>query len=94
MKNPNKVRSLLRSFASNPTGFHRKDGAGYAFLADRVLELDPINPQVASRLASALVRWRRYRAPWSTSMKAELQRILEQGKLSKDTFEMVTKSLA
>ncbi len=94
MKNPNKVRSLLRSFAANVSGFHRADGAGYAFLADRILELDSFNPQIASRLVAPLGRWKRYRQPWSDAMKQQLQRILDHGKLSKDTFEMVSKSLA
>ena len=94
MTNPNKVRSLLRSFAANSCGFHRQDGAGYQFLADRILELDAVNPQIASRLVAPLGRWKRYREPWSAAMKAQLQRILDQGALSKDTFEMVSKSLA
>ncbi|MEJ2520642.1 MAG: aminotransferase class V-fold PLP-dependent enzyme, partial [Desulfuromonadales bacterium] len=47
MRNPNRVRSLIGAFAhGNPAVFHQADGAGYAFLADRVLELDAINPQV------------------------------------------------
>lgn len=94
MTNPNKVRSLLRSFAANSCGFHREDGAGYQFLADRILELDAVNPQIASRLVAPLGRWKRYRQPWSAAMKLQLQRILDQGALSKDTFEMVSKSLA
>jgi len=94
MSNPNKVRSLLRSFAANNCGFHRKDGAGYEFLADRILELDKVNPQIASRLVAPLGRWKRYREPWASAMKAQLQRILDRGGLSNDTFEMVSKSLA
>jgi aminopeptidase N len=94
MTNPNKVRSLLRSFAANTCGFHREDGAGYKFLADRILELDSVNPQIASRLVAPLGRWKRYREPWSAAMKLQLQRIFDQGGLSKDTFEMVSKSLA
>jgi aminopeptidase N len=94
LKNPNKVRSLLRTYAANPSGFHRPDGQGYAFLADQIIALDPMNPQVASRLVSALGRWRRYAQPWSDAMQSQLKRILEQGNLSKDVFEMVTKSLS
>ncbi|MBC8404684.1 MAG: aminopeptidase N [Planctomycetes bacterium] len=94
MSNPNKVRSLLRSFAANNCGFHRADGAGYQFLADRILELDKINPQIASRLVAPLGRWKRYREPWASAMKAQLQRIQDRGSLSNDTFEMVSKSLA
>lgn len=94
MRNPNKVRSLLRSFAANAVGFHRRDGQGHVYLADRVLELDAFNPQIASRLVAPLGRWRQHAEPWASSMRAQLERIQQAGKLSKDTFEMVSKSLA
>ena len=59
MANPNRVRALIGSFAmANQTQFNRADGAGYEFLADTVLALDPKNPQVAARLLSALKSWR------------------------------------
>jgi len=55
------VRALIGTFAAaNPLRFHAVDGSGYAFLADRILELDPINPQVAARLARNLSRWQHY----------------------------------
>ena len=61
--NPNRVRAVLGAFAMmNLVGFHRRDGAGYRLLADKVLELDRSNPQVAARLLSALGRWRRFDA--------------------------------
>jgi len=94
MKNPNKVRSLIRSFSANTLGFHRADGEGYRFMADRVLELDPLNPQTAARLVGPLGRWRRYAEPWGTAMRAQLTRIQEAESLSKDSYEMVSKSLA
>ena len=93
MRNPNKVRSLLRSFAANAMGFHRRDGAGHAFLADRILELDSFNPQIASRLVAPLGRWKQHAEPWASSMKAQLERVQAHGELSKDTFEMISKSL-
>lgn len=93
VRNPNKVRSLLRSFAANAVGFHRRDGAGHAFLADRILELDSFNPQIASRLVAPLGRWKQHAEPWASSMKAQLERVQAHGELSKDTFEMVSKSL-
>src|SRR5690606_28381843 len=56
--NPNRVRSLIGAFAQmNQREFNRPDGAGYEFVADRILALDPANPQVASRLATAFKRW-------------------------------------
>jgi aminopeptidase N len=93
-RNPNKVRSLLRMFTGNAAGFHRRDGAGHAFLAERALEIDQFNPQTASRLVAPLGRWRLYAEPWSTSMRSQLEKMLATGELSKDTFEMVSKSLA
>ena len=95
IRNPNKVRSLIGAFASgNALRFHGPDGAGYRFLADRVLELDPMNPQVAARLASPLGRWRRFDTARQALMRAELKRILAEPKLSKDVYEIASKSLA
>jgi len=92
--NPNKVRALVGAFCSgNPARFHDISGAGYAFLADRVLELDAINPQIAARLLRGMARWRRYDAKRQGMMKAQLQRILDTEGVSKDVFEIASKSL-
>jgi aminopeptidase N len=94
MKNPNRVRSLVGTFVhGNPGRFHDRSGAGYRFLADRVLELDPLNPQVAARMVAALSRWRRFDADRQRLMKTELERILAQPGLSRDVAEIVSKSL-
>ena len=94
MHNPNKVRALISAFVSgNPLRFHAADGSGYEFLADRVLELDPINPQVAARLLTPMGRWRRHDEGRQEKMKAQLQRILNHEGLSKDSFEIARKSL-
>jgi aminopeptidase N len=94
LRNPNRVRALIGAFAAgNPTGFHRSDGAGYRLVADHVLELDARNPQVASRLAKAFDRWRRYDAGRQAQMRAELERILAAPKLSRDVYEIASKSL-
>jgi len=91
---PNKVRALISAFcAANPYRFHAPDGSGYRFLADRVLQLDPINPQVAARLATQLGRWRRYDEGRQTLMRAELSRILAADNLSPDVFEIASKAL-
>ncbi|MCC6471126.1 MAG: aminopeptidase N [Alphaproteobacteria bacterium] len=95
MRNPNKVRALIGAFAAgNQVGFHRADGAGYAFLADRVLELDPLNPQVAARLLGPMARWRRFDTTRQAAMRAQLERIAAKPGLSKDVFEIASKSLA
>jgi aminopeptidase N len=94
LKNPNRVRALVGAFAQgNPTGFHRADGAGYALVADQVLALDGRNPQVAARLLTPFGRWRRYDAGRQELMRAQLERILATPNLSRDSFEIVSKSL-
>ncbi len=93
-KNPNKLRSLIAVFcAQNPVNFHAKDGAGYQFLADRILELNEQNPQMAARMLTPLTRWKKYDADRQTLMRAQLERIQQSDALSKDVFEVVSKSL-
>ena len=94
LKNPNRVRALLGTFArGNLREFHREDGAGYEFIADQVLALNSLNPQIAARLASAFSQWRRYAGAHGTQMKSQLQRILSTENLSPDVYEIVEKSL-
>jgi aminopeptidase N len=93
--NPNRLRALVGTFSqANQLHFHDASGAGYAFLADEVLVLDPDNPQVAARMVQALGQWRRFDARRQKMMKAQLQRIHDTKGLSTNTFEMVSKSLA
>jgi aminopeptidase N len=94
LRNPNRVRALLSSFAGNQVRFHEESGAGYRLYADTIIQLDPINGQVAARMVSPLGQWRRFDVGRRRLMKAELQRILELEGLSRNTFEMVSKSLA
>jgi len=95
LRNPNKVRALIGAFAAgNQVGFHRADGAGYRFLADRVLELDPLNPQVAARILGPMARWRRFDTTRQAAMRAQLERVAAKPGLSKDVFEIASKSLA
>ncbi len=94
IRNPNKVRALIGGFAmGNPLAFHAADGSGYTFLADRVIELDALNPSLAARLLPPLGRWRRFDPARQKTMKAELNRILGTDGLSTDTYELATKSL-
>ncbi len=95
LANPNRARSVIGAFCvGNPGGFHRADGAGYAFWADRVLELDAMNPQLASRTARALDRWTRLAEPYRSAAQAALTRVAAQAKLSNDTLEIVSRALA
>jgi aminopeptidase N len=95
IKNPNRARSLLFAFAnSNPAQFHAPDGSGYAFWAEQVVALDAINPQVASRLARSMDRWRRYAPALQSQMKKALQQVSGNKKLSNDVREIISKALA
>ncbi|MGZ3184623.1 MAG: aminopeptidase N, partial [Telluria sp.] len=95
LRNPNRARSLVSTFcAGNPVGFHTPDGSGYAFWAEQVIALDALNPQVASRLARAMDRWRRYTPALQAHMKRALQQVAGQAKLSNDVREVVSKALA
>jgi aminopeptidase N len=92
--NPNRVRSLIGAFAAgNPARFHASDGSGYRLLADKVIELNARNPQLAARLLGPLTRWRGLAENYRKLMKGELQRILDSGDLSRDVYEVVSKSL-
>lgn len=94
LKNPNKVRALITAFCTqNHSYFHRDDGAGYAFLADQVIALNTLNPQIAARLLLPLTKWQRYPELFATMMLDQLRRIRRQPTLSKDVFEVIEKSL-
>ncbi|MGE0004956.1 MAG: aminopeptidase N [Parvibaculaceae bacterium] len=92
---PNRVRSLIGTFAmGNPFAFHSEDGEGYAIVADTILALDPLNPQVAARMATAFRSWAGLEAKRRSLAKAQLERILATPGLSRDLFEIASKSLA
>ncbi len=94
-KNPNKVRALIGAFSgANPARFHAEDGEGYRFLADSIIHLNGINPQVASKILAPLGSWRRMNVTHQKMMKAELQRILDTENLSNDVYEIASKSLS
>ncbi|NOZ38100.1 MAG: aminopeptidase N [Gammaproteobacteria bacterium] len=94
IKNPNLARSLIGRFcAANPVNFHLSDGSGYRFLAEQVLVLDELNPQIAARLLQSLSRWRRFDAARQILMREQLERISEHKGLSKDVYEIASRSL-
>lgn len=94
LKNPNKVRALIGTFANqNPVNFHRADGAGYRLLADTVIELNRLNPEIAARLVTPLTRWARFDEARQELMKGELERIRSE-ELSPNVYEVVEKALA
>ena len=93
LKNPNKVRALIGAFAQNRVNFHRLDGQGYQLLADVVIELNQLNPEIAARLITPLTRWQRFDETRQVLMRSQLERIRQQP-LSSNVYEVVEKALA
>jgi aminopeptidase N len=95
ISNPNRVRALIGAFSqANPLHFHAENGQGYQYLADQIISLNSLNPQVASRMLSALTTWRRYDVPRQVLIKAQLNRIISTEAVSRDVYEVASKSLA
>lgn len=94
MKNPNKVRALLFAFAGNQPNFHRADGKGYDFIADKVIKLDSLNPQIAARLLGAFRAWRTLESGRRDKARGALERVLATKPLSRDVTEIASKTLA
>lgn len=93
--NPNNVYALVGAFAlRNPRAFHRADGAGYRFLAEAIVRLDGITPQVAARLATAFGTWRRYEPLRRALMRHALEGIATRANLSPDLADIAGRSLA
>ena len=94
IRNPNRARSLIGTLcAGNPAAFHRVDAAGYVFWADRVIELDSANPQLASRMARYCDRWSRLAEPYRSAAREAIARVAAKPGLSSDVNEIVTHAL-
>ncbi|MDE1901169.1 MAG: aminopeptidase N [Alphaproteobacteria bacterium] len=93
LKNPNRISALIGGFGGNLTGFHAKDGSGYRFIADMIMEIDPINPHSAAALAKNFARWRDYDTGRQKLMQAQLKRLATHKGFSPNTAEVVAKSL-
>lgn len=94
LTNPNKVRALIYAFAlRNLLHFHQEDGSGYTFIAEQILALDQLNPQVAARLAAAFNSWKKLEPTRRQRMQETLQSIANAPKLSSDVYEIVNKAL-
>ena len=94
MKNPNKVRSLYAVFAGNLTKFHALDGSGYELIADKIIELNAFNPQIAAGLSKAFKKYAYLNETSRSLMKVQLERILATPDLSGDVYEIISKTLA
>ena len=94
IRNPNKVYALIGGFRGNQVHFHAADGSGYAFLAEQVIALDAINPQVAARMARGFDRWKKFDAGRQAHARAALERLRDAKGISKGVLEIVTRALA
>ncbi|HKU80022.1 MAG TPA: aminopeptidase N C-terminal domain-containing protein, partial [Rhodanobacteraceae bacterium] len=95
LANPNRVHALLGAFArANPVAFHRPDGAGYRYFADKLAEIDARNPQLSARLAKAFEDWTRLESRRRALAEAALRALLERGQHSTDLTEILTRMLA
>ena len=94
LHNPNRVRSLVSMLCNfNPAAFHRSDAAGYVFWAERVIELDAINPQIAARIARVMDRWSRLAEPYRSAAREAISRVAARTELSADVREIVSHAL-
>jgi aminopeptidase N len=94
LSQPNKVRAVVGAFAQgNPLHFHAPDGSGYAWVADRVAALIPLNPQLAARLAGAFASWRDLAPPYRDRMRAQLVRLADLPDLPPDLVEVLGKAV-
>ena len=94
LRNPNKVRSLLGIFSmENQYRFHAQDGSGYQLIADAIIELDPINPSISSRMASGFNKWKRFESGRRLKMREQLERIKKVQGISRGLFEIVTRAI-
>jgi aminopeptidase N len=93
-KNPNKCRALYGAFASNHTHFHAEDGSGYRFLAEKIADIDTYNPSIAARLSTAFKKYKKLDNTRQATMKGAILSILDKPDLSKNTQEILTKTLA
>jgi aminopeptidase N len=90
---PNRVYALIGSFNANMTGFHADDGSGYKLLADVIIKLNTINPQVAARMATGFRSWALYDQQRRLHATEHMKRILATPALSSDVFEIISRTL-
>ncbi|MDA8768283.1 aminopeptidase N [Planktomarina temperata] len=93
LKNPNRFRALIGALAMTPAAFHQADGSAYNLVADQLIALDDINPQLCARMTTVFETWRRYDGARQALMRAALSRLAAKPNLSRDTKEMVTRLL-
>jgi aminopeptidase N len=94
LRNPNRARALLLGLCrDNPAAFHRADAAGYVFWAERLVELDAINPNVAARLARTMDRWAHLGEPYRSAAREAIARVAARSELSDEVREIIGRAL-
>ena len=93
LTNPNRARSLLGALIGNSMAFHQRDGAGYRFVSEKIIELDSINPQVAARMANSFVHWRKLKTDQGLLMRSSIESMLAKDNLSNDLHELLSTCL-
>ena len=93
LKNPNRVYALLGQFGGNLVRFHDPSKDCYTFMAERIIELDKLNPQVATRVAGCFNPWTKLIGEQKNKARLTLEKIIAAG-LSKNTYEIISKALA
>jgi aminopeptidase N len=94
LKNPNRVRSLVASFAArNLRAFHAADGEGYRFVATLAGEVDPLNPALSSRLLAPFESWRRFDETRRGHASKVMQALLARPDLSKNAHDILSRAL-
>ncbi len=92
--NPNRVRALVGALVqSNPQAFHKDDGTGYVLLCDMVQELNAINEQMAAKLLTPLLNFKRLDAKRRQLAAETLQKIRALPNLSRSVYEKVEAAL-
>ena len=94
MTNPNKLRSVMGGFACNQPEFHKVDGSGYALASEMAIKVDGFNPQMACHMIRPMIRWKRFDQKRQELMKAALKKVIQKEGISKNVYELVSKSLA
>ncbi len=90
-KTPNRFRAVIGAFAATMSAFHHPSGAGYELVADWLARLDPVNPQIAARTATAFETRHLFDAERQIMMDKVLKRLLKSP--SRDLGEIVTRIL-
>ena len=92
-KNPNFVRAIISSFQNNNIElFHSRDDSGYKFVANQIITIDKINPQIAARVITPMTNISKFNYNTKKRMKRYLKIILNSNP-SNDVFEVISKSL-